>query len=367
MACGIKIIGYLNAESGIGEVARLLIRAIEEAQIPYSTQIFSRTASRKNHPFLEKKDCIDSKVNLICINADQMPHFVKKADPSFFKESRNIGVWFWELEEFPTKYLASLNYVDEIWVASDFTRNALSKLTSKPIYTFPLPILPMDQETSLYRSSLGIPLDRYLFLYCFDFFSIFNRKNPLGLIKAFKKAFAPNEGPFLLIKSINGKKHYLKLRKLYKEARGRSDIFILDQYFSNKEKNELMNLCDAYISLHRAEGFGLTLAEAMSLGKPVIGTHYSGNLTFMNQENSFLCPYELMPVGRGSAPYPSHAVWGEPNLEEAAKLMRYVVKNPKEAQCRGKRAQEELQKSHSLLNTVAFIQKRWEEIHAASV
>ena len=123
--------------------------------------------------------------------------------------------------------------------------------------------------------------DGFLFLFVFDFFSVLERKNPLGLIDAFARAFRAGEGPTLVIKTINGDRKLHDLEKLRAAAEGRQDILVIDDYYSAEEKNSLLGLCDCYVSLHRSEGLGLTMAEAMGLEKPVIATGYSGNLDFM--------------------------------------------------------------------------------------
>src|SRR5205823_1547928 len=135
-------------------------------------------------------------------------------------------------------------------------------------------------------------------------------------------AFAPGEGPQLVIKSTNGRSNLGDLERLRMAAAERPDVHVIDGYLTTDEKHSLMHACDAYVSLHRAEGFGLTPAEAMSLGKPVIATRYSGNLDFMNDENSYLVSFELVPIPSDCDPYPEGGLWAEPNVEEAARFMR---------------------------------------------
>src|SRR5213075_3478239 len=113
------------------------------------------------------------------------------------------------------------------------------------------------------------------------------RKNPIGLIKAFIEAFPSADDAVLVIKTINGDKRILEIEKLRYAARGRPDIVLKDGYLSQTENNTLTALADCYVSLHRSEGFGLTIAEAMALGKPVIATGYSGNIEFTNEDNSY--------------------------------------------------------------------------------
>ena len=183
----------------------------------------------------------------------------------------------------------AFDYVDEVWTATRVRRRPGSApIGRRPVYT---DAAAGAGAAHARRRSRGRRLDLppgFLFLFVFDFFSILERKNPLGLIDAFTRAFRPDEGPTLVIKTINGERRLTDLERLRAAAAGRRDILIVDEYYSAEQKNALMGLCDCYVSLHRSEGLGLTMAEAMALGKPVIATGYSGNLDFMTPENSYL-------------------------------------------------------------------------------
>ena len=145
-----------------------------------------------------------------------------------------------------------------------------------------------------------------------------------------------------MLKSINGDARLSELERLRRAAAHRSDIVIRDGYVSADEKNALLAACDCYVSLHRAEGLGLTLAEAMALGKPVIATGYSGNRHFMTDENSFLVDYRLTNASGDCGPYPPGARWAEPDLNHAAQLMRTVYQHPSEAARRAERGRTDL-------------------------
>jgi SAM-dependent methyltransferase len=167
----------------------------------------------------------------------------------------------------------------------------------------------------------------------------------------------------LVIKSINGDKVGLRLEELRAACADRDDILVIDKYVSSRHKNSYMAVCDCYVSLHRSEGFGLTMAEAMAHGKPVIATGYSGNLVFMSDENSYLVPHKLVPIPPGCDPYPQGAEWAEPDTESAARLMRHVYENRAEAAERGQRAVETIRTTCSPERTGAFIRSRMHEIH----
>jgi GT2 family glycosyltransferase/glycosyltransferase involved in cell wall biosynthesis len=354
----INVAGYFRAELGIGEAARLLLQSLKAAGIPCRAIPYSTTASRQDHPFEKTPDSpITGDINLICVNADQLPLFAQQSGDLFLPGRYSIGVWFWEAADFPPEMYRAFNYVDEIWVASEFVRQTFSKVSPRPVFKFPLPIVAPEIDPSLSRTDLGLP-ERFTFLFSFDFLSVLERKNPVGLIQAFKRAFRPGEGPALLIKTINGDKRTLEMEKLRYAASDHPDIFIRDEYASALEKNTLMARCDCYVSLHRSEGFGLTLAEAMALGRPAIATGFSGNLEFMNAENSFLCSYRPRKIGPGAEPYPASSEWAEPNLDEAAAMMRRVYLHPDEAKQRSEKALSDIERLHSPAATGRIISEQ---------
>ena len=257
------------------------------------------------------------------MNADVTPAFVQRAGPAFFASRHTIGYWSGKSIHCRPMH-AAFDHVDEVWTASDYVADIVRNAAAgrRPVFTVPLPLVAPSTSRAFTREQLGLPPDRFLFLFVFDFLSVMERKNPLGAMEAFCKAFAPGEGPVLVLKSINGRDRMSQLERLRQAAADRSDILIRDGYVSADEKNALIAACDCYVSLHRAEGLGLTLAEAMTLGKPVIATGYSGNRHFMTDENSFLVDYKLTQVSGDSGPYPSDGRWAEPDLNHAAQLMR---------------------------------------------
>ncbi|MFN2509400.1 MAG: glycosyltransferase [Chthoniobacterales bacterium] len=358
----VNVAGYLRAELGMGEAARLLIAALDAAGVPYTTTSYEQTTNRQSHPFQKRaapKAAVD--INIVCVNADQLPAFAERMGPAFFAGRHNIAVWFWEVDEFPAALHHAFTYVDEIWVASRFVRDTLLKATSTPVWRFHLPIQKPEIDHTLTRSHFDLP-ESFCFLFVFDLLSVLERKNPLGLIAAFRRAFAPGEGPVLVLKTINGDQRIREMEKLKFAARGHSDIKLIDGYLSPIEKNTLTAHCDCYVSLHRSEGFGLTIAEAMALGKPAIATAYSGNLEFMTPENSYLCGYSERAVGHDCEPYPANSYWAEPDIAEAASLMRHAYTHPEEARARGIRAADDVRNLHPPSVAGAAIARRIQAI-----
>ncbi len=358
---GVNIIGYLEAELGLGEIARKLVLASERAGVPTTTLTYRVLESRQEHRFEERRqgDTLYD-TNIICVNPPHLPGLRRDLGMGRFAGRYNIGVWFWELARFPEELHFAFDLVDEIWVASEFTRKSLSAETEKPVCIVPIP-LEAPPTAQLGREELGLP-PGFLYFFSFDHLSVTERKNPVGLVDAFKRAFSPGEGPTLLIRSINGARRQDALKRLQRAASGRPDIRVVDGYIFPAERDAVFAACDCYVSLHRSEGLGLTMAEAMAVGKPVIATEYSGNLTFMNERNSFLVRHGMTHTSEGCDPYPPGLEWADPDLDHAAQLMRRVYDRPDEARKVGERARDDLRQQHTIDRTGDFIRERVEGI-----
>jgi len=264
--------------------------------------------------------------------------------PGFFSGRYTVGYWAWELEEFPAAWSPVFDVVDEVWMNSEHAATGVRSRTGKPVEVFPVPV-GAPAPAAVERSALGMP-EGFVFLFAFDYFSIFERKNPVGLVRAFRRAFRPGEGPVLVVKSINGEERRAKREWLRYEAAGRSDIVLMEEYLPAGHKDALMASCDCYVSLHRAEGFGITMAEAMALGKPTIATGYSGNLEFMTHDNSYLVGWSEGKVPADCRPYREGAKWAEPDLDEAAALLRRVYESPREARRVGEQGRADITRLH---------------------
>ena len=343
---GINIAGYVSGEFGIGEGVRANIRAAEAAGIPFVINNFTRSPHRKQDTTYKNFSADNPHpVNLIQVNADEVPTFLKHTGSRYLKNRYNIGFWAWELPEFPPEWQPAFSHFNEIWTYSNACAEAISAVSPIPVIKI-MPSISLAQP-SLDREALNLPKDKFIFLFVFDFFSRIERKNPLAAIAAFKQAFGGDNRVLLVIKSANSGKH-IEAQKLLKSATDNcANIKHIDGCLSKQEINGLLYNCDCYLSLHRCEGFGLTMAEAMFYGKPVIATGYSSNTEFMNVGNSFLVKYKLVPIAADCGPYKKGNMWAEPDTQHAADLMRHVFNNYQEAREIGKIGAEEIK---TLLN-----------------
>ncbi|MEG4232608.1 glycosyltransferase [Microcoleus sp. Pol11C3] len=343
---GINIAGYINGEFGIGEGVRANIRAAEAAGIPFVINNFTRSPHRKQDTTYQNfSQDNPHPVNLIQVNADQVATFIKHTGFSYFENKYNIGFWAWELPAFPPEWQPAFNHFHEIWTYSNYCAEAITALAPIPVIKI-MPSIALPAP-SLNREALNLPKNKFIFLFVFDFSSRIERKNTLATIQAFKQAFGEDSRLLLIIKSSNSNKNLEQQNLLKSAIANSSNIKHLDGYLSKNKLNGLLYNCDCYVSLHRCEGFGLSMAEAMFYGKPVIATGYSSNTEFMNVGNSYLVKYKLIPIEKDCGPYKKGNVWAEPDVEHAADLMRHVFNNYREAQQVGRIAADEIK---TLLN-----------------
>jgi hypothetical protein len=253
--------------------------------------------------------------------------------------------------------------VEELWAPTAHIATALGGHATVPVNTIRLPVAPAPAEPRT-RTDLGLDEGPFLFLFSFDYLSVAERKNALGVIAAFRAAFSGGEGAQLVIKCINSEHNPDYHARVRSAVADHPDVRLIDGYMSPTDNRSLSAACDCYVSLHRAEGFGLGMAEAMWNGKPAIATGYSGNLDFMTAENSLLVDHELVPIGEGFDPYPADGVWAQPSVEHAAAHMRRVFEDREFAARLGATAAADIRRTHSAAAAGEILAERLELIRA---
>jgi len=261
--------------------------------------------------------------SIFFVNPDQTESVRGGARSSASKH--NIGVWTWDLEELPRQWDQAFAAYDEIWVPSSFCQAAIAARSPVPVVRIPYCVKPANGSHNT-RLDFGIDPDRFVFLSVFDLRSGIGRKNPLAAMQAFQQAFAAQPDCELIVKVNHANSNPRELRRLRAEA-SRYHVRVIEDTFRHGDVEALIRCADCIVSLHRAEGFGLVLAEAMLFEKPVIATGYSGNLDFTTPSTAFLVSYDLQPVGPENPPYPEHCFWANPRIDDAANQMRIVYEN----------------------------------------
>ena len=343
----VNVAGYLHSELGVGRAARQIVASLDAYDVS-SFSIGLETPLSQSERTGAAQGHIDAPfdINIICVNADHLPGFAQRAGPDFFSGRHSIGVWWWELSEFPEEWHESFSYLDEVWIGSRFVADAVAVASPIPVMSFPLPVaeprvLPPD------RAALGLPEDRFVFLFAFDYNSVFNRKNPVGAIEAFTRAFGPGDGAHLVVKSMNHEHDPDNHDLLRMAAEPHPHVQLISEYLPRDQNDRLIASCDAYVSLHRSEGFGLGMAEALLHEKPVVATAYGGNTDFITEATGYPIGYSMVEVGPGAYPYPASARWAEPDLDDAARAMERVVAQPEEAAERARQGAQLVRSRHT--------------------
>jgi glycosyltransferase involved in cell wall biosynthesis len=361
---GVNVAGFFTAELGVGEAARLLIAGLDAQGIPalpIQGQLIPPSRQGVQFSYAHPDDAAYP-VNIVCINGDGIPPFAREAGRSFFEGRHTIALWWWEVGDPPAEWGGAYEFVDEVWVASRHIYDAIAPTSPVPVVKMTLPVL-MPEVAQRTRGELGLPEDGFVLLYVHDYHSVSARKNPLGAIEAFRRAFPAGSGAKLVVKSINAETRPVEHDRVVLAASEHPDVTLLDEYVSQAEKNAMIAHCDCYVSLHRSEGFGLTVAEAMLLSKPVIATRYGGTQEFLTDENAYPVDWVPVPVGEGAFPYPPDGVWAEPDLDQAAGLMRRVHSERDEARERGATARRQMLERHSPQVAGAAMRRRLALIH----
>ncbi len=314
---GVNVVGYLGATGGLGERAGELVACLRAAGIPVSE--WPIDAEERPQPAVRA-------ATVAVVTAVQLASVRARLPLPFEGARRVIGYFFWELEEVPDEQRWGIGLVDEIWAPTTFVRDAYAAAADRPVCLAPLPIaVPTPGE----RDVEPVTDVAFTFLCSFDHLSVMERKNPIGAIEAFRRAFpmAAAETPpvRLVVKSINGEQRPAAVARLEAAIGDDPRIEVRDVRLDTADHLALIESADALVSLHRSEGLGLHLAEAMWLGTPVIATGYSGNLDLMDDSCAALVRYELTRVEHGDDAYADTSEWADPDLDHAAALMRRLV------------------------------------------
>jgi GT2 family glycosyltransferase len=345
---GVNLIGYIRAEMGVGEGARSSARALSAAAIHFDIINFEtgNPARMQDFSWIHKEVKTPSyDINLVHINADHFSKAVHELPPHVFEGRYTIGHWSWEMPEIPPEWMPAFEYVDEVWVPSDFVKHAVEQFTDIPVVIIPFSV-DIRADNSFSKAYFGIPENTFCFLFMYDIRSILERKNPQGTLDAFKNAFEPDDtGVCLVLKVMHATA--AEITSLKTAIGIWQNVIILEGVHQRHEITALLTFIDCYVSLHRSEGFGLTPAEAMCLGKSTIITHWSGSTDYMNAHNCISIDYQLVELQKDYGPYRKGQYWAEPNLEMAAEAMVMLRENPEIAQKIGAEGQKTIKTQFS--------------------
>ncbi|MDE2240021.1 MAG: glycosyltransferase [Rhodospirillales bacterium] len=311
---GIAVAGELNAATGLGEAARSLLAGARD--LGFGGDSVALSVGRAPQGRVSEDAAL-----LLAVNAPSLPLMLARAVPGLLRR-RVIGSWAWELPVVPESWAAGGRYVHEVWAPSAFVAQALEPVLPGRVRVVPYPLalhaLPVGDEDP----GLDLPSQIVVTLMVLSLGSSAARKNPLAGVAAFKRAFADRTDQRLIIKLQGAAAYPHEAARI--EAMAGPNIQVISGVWPKARMATLMECADIVLSLHRAEGFGLVLAEAMLRGKPVVATGWSGNLAFMDESSAALIGYRLVKVEDESGIYASmpDACWAEPDIGHAAEWLR---------------------------------------------
>jgi glycosyltransferase involved in cell wall biosynthesis len=342
----VNVVGFSGSASGLASGARLLTSLLGHAgvhhrSVPVDHPNQLTHVDAPSHidlvtpgPPLEPAD-----ITVACINAGTLAWVSPPVRHRLLGDGYRVGYWWWEVDVLPPLEPHHLHEVDEIWVGSSFVAHLFRTLTDLPVHQVPLPART-PKPTSLDLQRMGVAPDATVFSFVFDYSSVIGRKNPLGLIAAWRAAFTPEDGCVLVLKSMNAASHPVEAEAVRYAVAGRRDIVMIEHRLDEGELDALVDRSDAYVSLHRAEGLGLTMLDACLLGVPVVASDVGGCMDFLAADSSWLVPTSAVPVGPGNDPYPALATWAEPDLDVAVAHLREIAADPAAARVRARTARQ---------------------------
>ncbi|CAN7275295.1 glycosyltransferase [Acidovorax sp. LjRoot66] len=353
---GVNLIGYAHGQLGIGEDVRMAARALLADGVPMCMVDFAPGKDIPQNDHSMAAHVVDGvgpyAVNVFCLTAGEHGRFFAERGMAQLEGRYNIGYWPWELGEWPAPWAQLVQLVDEVWVSTRHTRDAVAPACQAVPTPVPVHVMPMAVELgsvaggscAQVRKRWGLPPQARLMVFTFDLNSSIHRKNPQAAVDAFLRAFPAQEWSRdqvgLVIKVHPPKRRHPAWERLKQLATQDERLHIIEQTLPRPELLALYRACDVFVSLHRAEGFGRGIAEALQLGLHVITTGYSGNVDFCSlpefEGMVDLVRHRLVTVKPGQYPFGDGQVWANADLAHAASCMQAFVQQCPPGRGRGR-------------------------------
>lgn len=361
---GMNIVGFAKGVMGIGEDTRMASLSSSKSSIPFSVynipiELTVKTDINEIDHHIQSEPVYET--NLICLPVMDIFYVYLKMGDRIFKNRYNIGAWQWELPNWPEKFNPFFDTMNEIWAFSRYAEKTFLKSATIPVIYMPMAVeIPVLIKRD--RKAFQLPENKFLFLVMFDANSWIKRKNPIAAIKAFKLAFQQDTEVNLIIKTMNVKENDPDWEAIKKITEGDTRIIIISETLGRNETISLIDCCDCYVSLHRAEGFGRIIAESMLLGKPVIVTNFSGNTDFTTPDTAFMVEGKMINLNPGDYCVWENQYWCDPDIDQAAAQMRLCFENKSLREKISVSGQEYMKKHHSAEVIGEKYKKRLREI-----
>jgi glycosyltransferase involved in cell wall biosynthesis len=332
----IRVVGLLSSVSGLGQSARLCVRSLEDSARRVDSVDVSKWLGQEE-AISWKPDPTNNGVfrcSIYHLNPPMLLRGILASGIRRYRSTYAIGYWAWELDKLPHEWVEALDYVDTVLVPSEFCRRVVQSYTTKPVMRVPHPL--SLSSTSAPSGLAARWRDIFKVVSVFSFKSSYARKNPVATVLAFKMAFGNDPTKRLILKVTDGQAYAADMKHLTAAIAGAPNIELVDEVWSEAQLMELIASADVYISLHRSEGFGLTIAEAIIQGVPVIVTGWSGPVDFCHPGLAYVVDYQLRSVSSDHPDLISNegVVWAEADISQAAHFLKHTAQFPTEAKRR---------------------------------
>lgn len=338
----VTVAGLFSVSSGLGHGARRLLKGLRESDIDAQAFDLGPAFRQSDIAWRACQSTSGSGPLIVHINGPHLPYALLRIPSKLRAKRYVIGYWNWELPVVPHEWRIAEKHVHEIWTPSQFTAQALRARIELPVHVVPYPF-GVTPPAPRQRSDIGVPENAFLVFNSFNAGSGYSRKNPDALVDAFIQAFADHRDAYLLIKIGNPNLARSQIDRLRERIDKHNNISILTGAYSDTEALQLVMMSDAVVSLHRSEGFGFLMVEAMHLGRPVVATNWSGNVDFLSDRNSWPVSYALASCFDPQGTYNlEEAAWAEPDVKQAAEHLLEIYRDPDSARHKAGIAQQDI-------------------------
>lgn len=318
----VTIVGMLKAPTGLGAAARLTLETFQRMGFRTTcfdvSKVFVKNFIKTSLPDSLQEG--EGGVLLIQNNPIHLPIILFLIGFSKFKNKKIILYAVYELEEIPKSWVHPCKLVDEIWAPSDFAAESYRRsLPEKEVQVVPHFVRAENLERFVKNDK------KVKILSLIDINSGFYRKNPIGVLKVFSEINNPNVEFVVKISGHERNKGYYHM--ILKHSSKIKNLTIIDSKLSDEEKNSLVSSADILVSLHRSEGFGLALAEAMLSGAAILCTGWSAPATFLPAECASYVEYNLIDVQDPQGKYENRGKWADPDLGDAVQKLNRLIED----------------------------------------
>ena len=344
LARGAAIYGLFRAITGLGQAVRGASLALISAGYPVSCHDIRLGDAAATEPFdIDPGFANRFDTVLLWLNADNTLRLDSLVPAEAIMGRHCIGYWVWELPVFPAAWARAFDRIDEVWVPSAYVAASVAAATTKPVRIVPHVVNPPALDRAAARARFGVREDEILFSCVFDQRSYLARKNPEAAVRAFIDAFPDRRAAVRLLIKCNGGMDD-SLREVAVLVPDHPGITLIASVLSREETWLLHAACDIHVSLHRAEGFGLNIAEAMALGKLAIVTNFSGNTDFTTADNTLLVDFDMRRVALHDYPQGEGQWWADPRHDAAVDAMRTAYRDAALRRRLGDRARQDIER-----------------------